>query len=304
MKPVLVATLVSLCVLLPSVGCAAEGAAPAATFSWLSDARGISRAWSASRDTPTLNLTWFPRLSYVAGGEFAFFTWRRPRWTLRPGFAGLMEAERDVQVDGLASGPWPAGNGKLLWRGSYAAYAALELDAPGKRICDACALELTLQYRHESEHYTGSNAGGDAGEDVRHTPYVGDDLIVDAALSERSGAWSFVQRAYLLWSLPGRSSYSAGAAFDLHARFRRWQLAHPFASAYGEYRAGTELHGRDFPDAHRLRVLLGVALSSTIGDLMVYGFADAGNRYGVRALTNEATLGLGLRLALGSHAGL
>lgn len=230
-------------------------------------------------------------------------TWRPPSWTLRAGFAGLMEAERDTDVDGWASGPLPSGQGKLLWRGSYGVYGAVALDALGKRLCAGCVLEFALQYRHESEHYTGSNAG-DAGEDVRDEPYVGDDLIFDAALSERFGDWYFAERAYVLWYLPNRSSYSAGAAFDLHARFTRWQYLHPFVSLYGEYRFGTELEGRDFPDAHRLRSLFGIALPSVLGDVMFYGFADAGNRYGVRASTNEATLGLGVRLALGSHPGL
>jgi hypothetical protein len=54
MKPLLVAALASFIATFPGLGLAEEGAAPAATFTWLSDARGISRAWSASRDTPTL----------------------------------------------------------------------------------------------------------------------------------------------------------------------------------------------------------------------------------------------------------
>ncbi len=288
--------------LVPATCFGAEATRPRPVFSWLGDARGISRAWSASRDTPTMNLTWTPRLGYVAGGEFALLTWRPPSWTLRTGFAGLIEVERDVDVDGVADGPWPSGDGRLLWRGSYAVYAASAFDTLAKRMCATCLFELALQYRHESQHYTASNAG-DPGEDVRDEPYVGDDLIFDGALSERAGDWYFAQRAYALWYLPDRSSYSAGAAFDLYARFTRWQLAQPFLSLYGEYRFGTELHGRDFPDAHRLRALFGIALPSTLGDVMVYGFADTGNRYGIRGLTNEATLGFGVRLALGSQPG-
>jgi hypothetical protein len=249
-----------------------------------------------------MNLTWLPRLSYVAGGEFALVTWRRPSWTLRAGFAGLIELERDASVDGLVDSAWPSHDGKMIWRGSYAGYAAIALDALGKRLCESCELELALQYRHESEHYSGSNAG-DAGEDVRSAPYVGDDLILDGALSERFRDWYFAERAYVLWYLPNQSSYSAGLAIDLHARFRHWQLLQPFVSLYGEYRFGHELEGRDYPDAHRLRGLFGFALPSALGDVMVYGFADAGNRYGVRALTNEATLGVGFRLALGSNPG-
>ncbi len=54
------------------------------------------------------------------------------------------------------------------------------------------------------------------------------------------------------------------------------------------------------PDAHRLRALLGPALPSALGDIVVYGFADTGHRYGVRGPTSEATLGFGMRLTLGA----
>jgi len=131
-------------------------------------------------------------------------------------------------------------------------------------------------------------------------PYVGDAVILDAALSERAGHWFLAERAYGLWYLPGRSSYRDGAGLDLYTRWTRWSLANPFVSLYGEYRVGTELRGRGFPDAHRLRALLGVALPSAWGDIMAYGFGDVGNRYGIRGLTNEATLGIAVRFALGT----
>ena len=284
--------------LLPGTAFAVEPGAPPPSFSWLGDARAISRNWAASRDTPTMNLTWFPRLTYVAGGEFALATWRRPRFTLRAGFAGLIELERDANEDGFVGAAWPSHDGKLIWRGAYAGYVAVAPADWGKRICASCGVEFALQYRHESEHYTGSNAG-DAGEDMRGVPYVGDDLILDAALSEHFTDWYFAQRAYLLGYIPGQSSYRAGAAFDLHARYTGFAGVHPFTSVSGEQRFGTELQGRDFPDVQRLRGLFGVALPSTLGDILVYAFADVGNRYGVRALSNEATLGAGVRLALG-----
>lgn len=41
-------------------------------------------------------------------------------------------------------------------------------------------------------------------------------------------------------------------------------------------------------------------LPSKLGDVMVYVSADAGNRKGIRGNTEEATIGLGVRLALGA----
>jgi hypothetical protein len=102
-----------------------------------------------------------------------------------------------------------------------------------------------------------------------------------------------------MWFLPDRSSYVAGGALDLHARWTGWRVAHPFVSLYGEYRFGEEMRGRSFPDAYRLRALIGVALPSRLGDLMIFASGDVGHRYGVQALTEEATLGVGVRLALG-----
>ena len=60
---------------------------------------------------------------------------------------------------------------------------------------------------------------------------------------------------------------------------------------------------RAFPalfDAYRVRALIGVALPSELGDILVYGAGDMGHRYGVRGLSEEATLGVGVRLTVGS----
>ena len=102
-----------------------------------------------------------------------------------------------------------------------------------------------------------------------------------------------------MWFLPDRSSYSAGVALDVHARFTRWRTVHPFVSGYAEYRAGDVFRARAFGPAYRVRALVGVALASSLGDVMLFVFGDVGHRYGVKALTEEATLGIGVRLALG-----
>jgi hypothetical protein len=270
------------------------------SFAWLGEPRTISRAWSASRDTPAMNMIIAPRAANMAGGELALASLRFQTWSVRAGFSGFLELESDGRTNGVNSGPIPWGSGKILWRGSYAFYEAFALDSLARRLCTGCALEFTAQYRHESQHYTASNYG-DSGEDVSAEPYVGDDLILDAALAKRVGHWYFAQRVAGMWFLPNRSSYSAGASADLYARWTHFTLVHPMVSLYAEYRAGDTLMGRAFPDAYRLRALLGVALPSGLGDIMVYGFGDVGHRYGIRGLTEEATLGFGIRLALGTQ---
>jgi hypothetical protein len=274
-------------------------AAPAhadAGLDWLGPARRIPRTWSASRDTPAMSLGILPRDIRTAGAELAMATWTGDTVSVRTGFAGLIELESNGETESFAN-LFPHGSGTILWRGSYAYYGAVAFDALAARWCATCALEVAAQYRHESQHYTGGNSGGE-GMDVSAQPYVGDDVIVDVAARRDVGQWRFAARATGMVFIPGRSSYAGGPGIDLHARLRtRW--LDPFVSVYGEYLVGTELRGRRWDDAYLVRVLAGVALPSALGDVMVYVAADAGNRKGIRGLTEEATLGAGVRLALG-----
>ena len=269
-------------------------------LTWLGYPRRVPRAWSASRDTPAMNMIVFPRPADMAGGDFSLFTLQFNRWSLRSGFAGFIELEVDARTSGSNAGGLPSGNGKILWRGSYAYFAAFSLDALARSMCQGCAIELALQYRHESQHYTGSNAGNGGEEDATPEPYVGDDLIFDLASLQRAGNWLFAERAIGMWFLPDRSSYSAGVGLDLHARYVHFARVQPFISGYAEQLWGDMLQGRQFPDAYRVRALVGIALVSALGEIMIYGAGDVVNRYGIRGLTEEATLGLGVRLALAS----
>ncbi|MGC4094515.1 MAG: hypothetical protein QM756_42695 [Polyangiaceae bacterium] len=275
----------------------AQEAAP--PVEWLSPAREISRGWSASRDTPAFELAIFPRPIQRAGADLALVTVRRPSFTLRSGFAGFIELTTEAETSGFHSGPWPGGGGPIYWRGSFGFFAALTPVEWGRRLCARCRTEATLTYRHESQHYTGSNAG-DAGIDMSARPYVGDDFILDFGFAESVGEWYFAERAILLVFLPERSSYAGGLGVDLHARWLGPRWSQPFLSLYGEYLFGDDLHGRAFPDVYRLRALLGVALPSSMGDVSLFLSGDVGNRYGLEILTREATLGLGLRFAVGA----
>jgi hypothetical protein len=267
-------------------------------FTWLGFARRVPRTWSASRDAPVLNLMVVPRDVRTAGGELAIATWRMSATSLRLGFAGLIELESDGETTGFGN-LFPRANGAILWRGSYAWFAALSLDRAGEHMCNGCAIELALQYRHESQHYTGSQEG-DPGMDVTGEPFVGDDLIADAAVAVPRGDWLFTARALAFAFIPGRSSYAGGPALDLHVRYRASPRVQPFASGYAEQLFDREFHGRLAGDAYLLRALAGVALPSALGDVMLYVSADAGNRKGIRGNTEEATIGVGARLALGA----
>jgi len=286
----------------PDVPSTAVSGVAGPRLTWLGYPRRVPRAWSASRDTPAMNMIVFPRPADMAGGDFSLFTLQFNRWSLRSGFAGFIELETDARTSGTNAGGIPWGNGKILWRGSYAYFAAFSLDSMGRSMCQGCAIELTLQYRHESQHYTASNTGVGSEEDATPEPFVGDDLIFDLASLQRTGNWLFAERAIGMWFLPDRSSYSAGVAMDVHARYVHFARVQPFISGYAEHLWGDMLQGRQFPDAYRVRALVGVALLSSLGEILIYGAGDVGDRYGICGLTEEATLGLGIRLALASGA--
>ena len=274
----------------------ATSAAADIRVSWLDFGRRVPRTWSASRDAPTFALGIYPRDVRTAGGELALATIRTGATALRLGFAGLLELESDGETTGIRNG-FPHAQGSILWRGAYAFYAALSLDAAGDRLCDGCVLEVAGQYRHESQHYTGSNEGDD-GMDVSSEPYVGNEVIVDAAVIVPRGRWLLAARALGFAFLPDQSSYAGGPGLDLHLRWRL-RYVQPFVSGYAEYLFGSTIEGHRFDDAYLLRALAGVALPSRVGDVMVYVSADVGNRKGIRGLTEEATLGFGIRLAFG-----
>jgi hypothetical protein len=280
---------------------AQHNAEPTASFEWLGAPRSVSRAWSASKDTPALELTIAPRPGYKGGGDLALATARQPSFIVRNGFAGFIALEYDGETDRFHDGPWPgARSGRILWRGAYSFFSAVTPRELGPLLCRTCVFEVALSYRHESQHYTGSNAG-DNGEDVSAQPYVGDDVVLDVALSHQRGAWYFAERVVGLGFLPDRSSYAAGVGADLHARWRVLPTVHVFASLYGEYLVGDELLGRRYPNSRRASGLFGAALPSELGDILVFLTGDLGNRYGVRILTKEASVGFGVRLTIGAH---
>lgn len=267
------------------------------SVSFLGWAREIPRNLSASRDAPAFNLTVAPRTIRTAAGEFALVTVPLPTLTLRTGFMGLLELEGGDPNDGFDP-LFPVARGGLFWRGSFGYYAAASFDALGRRMCDHCALEATLAFRHESEHVTASNEG-DVGEDYGDRPIQGDMLTLDLAGRFASGRWSTVVRLQNEFFLPQRSSYSMGPALDVMLRLAAWKRCHFQFSGYSEVLFGTRASGRSYPDAYLLRGLLGVVLPSEVGDFWFFLSGDVGHRKGLNAYQEEATLGFGIRLSLG-----
>jgi hypothetical protein len=279
------------------LGFSAHESQARADITFLDHGRQLPRTWSASRDAPVFALMIFPRDIRTAGGEFSLVGWRTDGYQLRVGFGGLLELESEGKTrsfDNLIT----HGSGAFLWRGSYQYQAALSLDSLARRACNRCWIETALTYRHESEHITASNSGGES-RDQSDRPIVGDDFEVDAAFASYQGEFFLLGRLQFRFFIPDHSSYGAGTSADLHARFVHFPRLHPFISVYGEFWNGARTEGRQYPNAYLLRALGGVALPSALGDVMLFFSGDVGHRKGLMAYTREATLGLGARLALG-----
>ena len=267
----------------------AAAPASAAELDLLGPARAISHSSSASRDTFALSLLALPHRVLSGGGDFGVLSLSARGLTLRLGVQAMMELESEGEVTGFDGMPVADIH---FWRGVWGYSAALSLDDLATRWLGARgALEATFSLRHESEHYTGSNEGGDA-IDYSDRPHVGNFAMLDLAARVPVGDVDLVARLQEKQFLGG-GGYRLGPGFDLHARWRRWPRLHPFASLFGEL-----LVGRDrYPDDRLLRGLLGVILPSRAGDIYLFLSADVGNRKGLAVTTEERTLGLGVRFA-------
>jgi hypothetical protein len=260
--------------------------------------RAVPFSRSASRDAPAFGVAMAPRGIRTAAGEFGFSAYQGHGITVRPGFGGMLELEGNEEPGFTL---WPRQQ-IHFWRGAYAFQSAIAFDALGQRLCSRCALEATLRFRHESEHYTGANNGG-PGIDYSDRPIFGDAVVVDLASAFWRGRWLLMARVLNDFFVPDRSSYSFGPGIDLHLRYAAWNRLHPFLSGYAEYLFGTEHAGIGYPDAFLVRGLLGVAVPGSLGDVMVFVSGDVGHRKGLAAYTKEATLGCGIRLAFGALPG-
>jgi hypothetical protein len=292
-----------LATLLSSAGPADPGSSAqpvARNTTFLGWAREIPRSRSASRDAPAFNLSLVPRDIRTASGEFALATFRLETVTLRTGFYGLIELEREGETQNFGD-LFPQGTGRFFWRGSYGYSVAMSFDALARRLCARCGLEASAMFRHESEHFTDRNAG-DGEADFSDRPLVGDELLLDAAARWATRDWILIGRVQNELFIPGRSSYSQGPGIDLYARRKLRGAVHVFFAGYAGYRFGTEFGQRVYPDAYLIRGQLGVALASGLGDLELFASGDVGHRMGLLVFTEERTLGLGVRLALGPAA--
>jgi hypothetical protein len=287
--------------LLVSPPCRAEEAAPAEppVVAMPGDARAISHSTSASRDVGALSYQVLPRVALGTGGDFAFLGFHFAELELRVGMFGLIEVEtRDPAPASFLNVP----GGVYLWRGVLGYSLALSLGELGERLLGARGqLELAVSFRHESEHYTGTRAGGPPL--FPEVPNIGDFVMPDLAVRKALGPVDLEARIQVkaFLSPTGSNAYSVGPGCDLVLRWRALDLLHPFFAFFVE-----RLFGRDLgdgaqrvsvPDNLMVRGLLGVIIPGEAADLMLFAAASAGNGKGLLAYREYSAIGWGIRVA-------
>lgn len=258
--------------------------------------REISHAASASRDTAALGLVFLPRVILTGGGDFGLAKIRGSGLAFRPGFFGMLELESKHDTAHFL--PLPGGD-VSLWRGLYGYSAAIAFEQLARRwMGERGALEATLSFRHESEHFTGSNSGPSTTE-YTDLPHIGDFLMLDVAARVPLGRVDIETRVhykafFIHDPSDPRAPYRHAAGTDVIVRVRAWERAHLFTSSFAEFIAATG----PAEDAFFFRNLTGVILPGRAGDMYVFMTADVGHGKGFLVHRKEASLGAGVRVAL------
>jgi hypothetical protein len=269
-----------------------------AELSWIPGAaREVAHSSSASRDTGAVAVQLSPYLSATVGGDLAIAALRLPDITWRLGFFGLIELESSDPLAAGSDGFWgifPA-DAVILWRGQYGGSLGVSLDSLARRwLPPGGALEVTLSFRHESEHFTGSSS--ETGGRWAGVPDIGNFLMYDVAARVPAGPLDIEARVQLKMFMPidGATSYTYGPGLDAVLRWRASERALPFLSVFFEYLVGGER--ADDRDNHLLRALLGVLLPGRAADVQLFTSLVLGHGKGLLEVRDEFLWGAGLRI--------
>ena len=263
------------------------------------DARVISHSTSASRDVGALSYQVLPRVALGTGGDFAFLGFRFAGLDLRVGMFGLIEVEtRDPEPASFMNVP----GGPYLWRGVLGYSLALSFGELGERLVGPGGqLELAVSYRHESEHFTGTD--GDNAPLFPEVPSIGDFIMPDLAVRKALGPIDIELRAQIKAFITPEAyrAYAAGPGVDLVLRWRALPLLHPFVSffyerLFGRYIVRNGAHTQ-VPDNALARGLVGVIIPGEAADLLLYCALSSGNGKGLLAYGEYKDIGWGIRVA-------
>jgi hypothetical protein len=278
----------------------AEGSEPASEprFRWLpGDARQISHASSASRDTALLEGILYPRISVTLGSEFGLLRYRAGPVSLRLGLFALFNLESRTKAKHFFPAP---GGDSDLWRGvlGYELTCAFERFAQ-RHMGEAGALELALGYYHESEHHSAGNnrplpGDGPDHPELRGRPQLNNFVMADVAARNMWAKFELVGRiqgkAFANGPATPHEPFRIGVGGDLIVRARHLSWLQPFSANFLELLISPVRR-----DANTFRSLLGVAFPGVFGELSLYLSLTTGAGKGLLIPVNDTDFGGGLR---------
>lgn len=253
----------------------------------------ISHSTSASRDTGLLAYQVLPRVVLTTGGDFAWLGLNIAGMEWRAGLFGMFEVQT---VDGQPGNFLSVPRGPYLWRGLLGYSLAVSFERLAERwFGDQAKLEAAIAFRHESEHYTGSEPM------FVEVPNIGDFFMPEVAIQRAFGPLELTGRLQAKLFLPDRA-YRIGPGADLILRWRALDWLHPLLAIFGEYlwaRTGAEF---DPPvrlaDNYLLRGLAGVVFPGVTADLQLVLALSKGHDKGLLAHHDEFRIGWAIRIAM------
>jgi hypothetical protein len=261
--------------------------------------QAISHSMSASRDTALVGYQLTPHSVLTGGADVGLVELRSRDVSIRLGFFGFLEVESAAPFSlchNVAAGVLP-GAGFDFLRGHDGLHLAVAFRRAGEESFGRDGLlEVTMGFRHESDHYVGPNVGGSA-TDYSLVPQIGNFVLFDLAARIPHGKLTIELRAqtkvFTRWSPAGvpERDYTIGPGFDAIARWRLLSRLHPFASLFGEWLVGDWIvrEGGSFraPDDRLLRLLVGGIVPGRFGGVQLFSSVSVGNGKGLLVLRNE-----------------
>ncbi len=281
-----------------TVACAQSVSESDLTFRMLpGDARAISHATSASRDTALLEAIVAPRLSVTLGSEFGLFALTRRNLSMRMGLFALLGIESRTPTTQFFPAP---GGDSSLWRGLLGyelTFSALELAR--SLLGERGGAELALGYYHESDHHTAGNDPVEPGDKPEHPglrgrPQIGNFVMADLALRGEVAKLGWMVREqnklFTNGAVDAQEPYRFGIGGDLLVRGLHHPMFQPFSATFAEV-----LSSSLRKDARSLRSLLGVAIVGEYGELSAYLSFETGAQKGLLLIEERTAFGGGLR---------
>ncbi len=265
--------------------------------------RTISNELSASRDNGYPAWHYNPRFVQKGGIEFAVLGYGNFIGSLRFSFMGFMELESN---NNDAPPYTSAEHNVAFWRGHFGYGISQTVNSLSELLFSRKELvELYLGWRHESDHFTGDEAG-DSNPREWDIPNVGDWIHVDEAvripLGRLHGDLRFIQKYYI--PVEGNRAYRYALAGDLIIEWDLFERAHPYSSSFAEYMKGNEYDIMDsgiragVPDAKFFYQHFGISFKGKIINMNVFTLLSYGNGKGYLIYDRTSQWGWGVSITL------